>query len=123
VSLISPDLVAGTLLSRAGQLGETNFRLERVGVRRVLRAAVKALEPGRVRAADPWTSRATDIEAAAVIDCGHRLANDSLFYELTQPRPPRAGDCVAPRSLLEAVLEARRVAASLGAGDLLGRPL
>ena len=122
VALISPDLVAGTLLARAGQLGETNFRLERAGVRRVLRATVEALEPGRLRIADPWTKQGNEIEAAAVIDCGHRLPDDSVFQQMTAPRPHRAGDCVAPRSLLEAVLEARRAAATLGASEMSGRP-
>ena len=115
VSLVSPDVVAGTLLSRGGQLGEINFRLERVGVRRLLRSKVRALEAGRVLVGDPWTDRPDEIEAAAVIDCGHRLAEDRLYRSLSEPRPVRIGDSVAPRSLLEAVLEARRAVASLSA--------
>ncbi len=122
VSLISPDVVAGTLLSRGGQLGEINFRLERAGVHRVLRATVRALESERVLVADPWTNQPSTIEAAAVIDCGHRLAEDSVYQSLSEPRPVRAGDCVAPRSVLEAVLEARRAVASLRARELVGGP-
>ena len=120
VSLVSPDVVAGTLLSRGGQLGEINFRLERVGVRRLLRSKVRALEAGRVLVGDPWTERPDEIEAAAVIDCGHRLAEERLYRSLSEPRPVRVGDCVAPRSLLEAVLEARRAVASLRNRPLAG---
>ncbi len=122
VSLLSPDVVAGTLLSRGGQLGEINFRLERVGVRRLLRSKVRALEAGRVLVGDPWTDRQDTIEAAAVIDCGHRLAEERLYQSLREPRPVRVGDCVAPRGLLEAVLEARRAVASLRTRQLVGGP-
>ena len=49
-----------------------------------------------------------------LIDCGHRLPDEEL-YEL-RPGTARAGDCVAPRSVHEAVLEGRRAAQALGAG-------
>lgn len=115
VALITPDVVAGTLLARGGQLGETNFRLERCGVKRVLRSAVREIRDGYVRVYDPWTAQEAEVPAAVVIDCGHRLPDESLYQLLREPKPIRIGDCVAPRSVLEAVLEARRAAWSLGA--------
>ena len=49
--------------------------------------------------------------AAVVVDCGHRLPDESLY--LARPGTLRAGDCVAPRTVLEAVLEGRRLALEL----------
>jgi hypothetical protein len=43
-----------------------------------------------------------------VVDCGFRLPTDAMPGVQHQ-----AGDCVAPRTILEAVLEGRRVALSL----------
>jgi hypothetical protein len=43
-----------------------------------------------------------------MVDCGFRLPTEPLTTAHHQ-----AGDCVAPRTLLEAVLEARRVARSI----------
>jgi 2,4-dienoyl-CoA reductase (NADPH2) len=117
VALITPDVVAGTLLARGGQLGELNFRLERCGVKRVLRSTVSEIGAGFVGVADPWTAARAEVPAAVVVDCGHRLPDDSLYEQLRDPKPLRVGDCVAPRSVLEAVLEARRAAVSLGASE------
>jgi len=117
VALITPDVVAGTLLGRGGQLGEINFRLERCGVKRVLRSAVREIGDGFVRVADPWTAAEKEVPAAVAVDCGHRLPDDSLYQLLRDPKPVRIGDSVAPRSVLEAVLEGRRAAVSLGASE------
>ena len=48
------------------------------------------------------------------VHCGHRLPDEALY--LTRPGTPRAGDCVAPRTVHEAVLDGRRVAMAVGAG-------
>jgi 2,4-dienoyl-CoA reductase (NADPH2) len=51
------------------------------------------------------------VPAVIVVDCGHRLPDDKLsaaVVERTGEAPARAGDCVAPRTILEAVLEGRR---------------
>lgn len=121
VTLICGDPVAATLLARSGDLSDANGRLQRAGVTRALRLVVRAIGPTGVDVEDCWTGEATTIAAASVVDCGHRLAEDSLYYSLADPTLARAGDCVAPRSLLEAVLEARRVAGRLtGAPALTG---
>ena len=49
--------------------------------------------------------------------CGHRLPDEALY--LHRPGTLRAGDCVAPRTVLEAVLEGRRTAMVIGAADQL----
>ncbi|MDQ3468529.1 MAG: 2,4-dienoyl-CoA reductase, partial [Actinomycetota bacterium] len=61
-----------------------------------------------VEITDRFSGDARTIEAAAVVDCGFRLPAESL-----DGVDGRAGDCVAPRTVHEAILEARRVAAGL----------
>jgi 2,4-dienoyl-CoA reductase (NADPH2) len=61
---------------------------------------------------DRFTGETRLIAAEAVVDCGYRLPDD--------PRPDarlRAGDCVAPRTLHEAILEGRRAALAVDAGS------
>jgi len=106
VSLVTPDQIAGTLLSLTGDLADANTRLQRAGVRRELRAVVRRIDAGAVHLDDVWTGEGRSLEAAVLIDCGHRLPDESLYLE--RPGTLRAGDCVAPRTVLDAVLEGRR---------------
>jgi 2,4-dienoyl-CoA reductase (NADPH2) len=48
----------------------------------------------------------------AVIDAGPRLPDDTLWLE-SGARHRRVGDAVAPRTIHEAILEARRAVADL----------
>jgi hypothetical protein len=131
---VTPDPVAGTLLSLTGDLADANARLQRAGVTRALRSRLRQAGQGRARLEDTWTGEQREIGCAAVVDCGHRLA-DTALYEAAlheaalhekaqhggvrpvpgQPGVPRAGDCVAPRTAAEAVLEGRRRAREIGA--------
>jgi len=63
-----------------------------------------------------WTGECREIDCAVVIDCGHRLPEDGLW--VAHPDLPRVGDCIAPRTVYEAVLEARRAAAGFDAGTV-----
>ena len=110
VTIVCPDPVAGTQLARTGDLADANGRLQRAGVDRQLRKLVRNIGAGRILVEDAWTGEQEEIEAGVVIDCGHRLPDDELYLQLDDPAVARAGDCIAPRSLLEAVLEGRRVA-------------
>jgi 2,4-dienoyl-CoA reductase (NADPH2) len=128
VTIVTPDQVVGTQLSLTGDLADANGRLERAGVTRALRSllrSVKQQEAGGGRAVleDVWTGEQREIECAVVIDCGHRMADESL-YDTNQP-VARAGDCVAPRTVHEAVLEGRRRALEIGGspGSTSGREL
>jgi hypothetical protein len=61
-----------------------------------------------VEVEDRFSGTRRVIAAAAVVDCGFRLPD--------MPLPGvsrRAGDCVAPRTIHEAVLEGRRAAMAL----------
>lgn len=108
-ALVTPDQVAGTQLARTGDLAPANARLDRAGVVRELRSRLRAVRSGRAHLEHVWTGEQRTVGCALVIDCGHRLPADGLG--LARPHLARAGDCVAPRTVYEAVLEARRAAA------------
>jgi 2,4-dienoyl-CoA reductase (NADPH2) len=106
--LVTQDHIAGNELARTGDLAPANVRLQQRGVRIERRTLLRAVRPGEVEVEDRFTGQRRTIAAAAVVDCGFRLPDD--------PRTDadlRAGDCVAPRTLHEAVLEGRRAAIAL----------
>ena len=79
VTLVTPDQVAGTQLSRTGDLAGANARLQRAGVTRALRSLLRSFKPGqagpgRALLEDAWTGEQREIGCAAVVDCGPRLA-------------------------------------------------
>ena len=116
-SIVTQDQVAGTQLALTGDLAEANSRLQRAGVQRELRSLLREAAADHVLLEDRWTGEQRTVEAGFVVHCGHRLPDEALY--LRRPGLLRAGDCVAPRTLLEAVLEARRAAMSICAADQL----
>lgn len=114
VALVTQDQVAGTLLSLTGDLADANTRLQQAGVRRELRALLRRAGGGKAHLEDRWTGEQRAIGCAVIVDCGHRLPDESLY--LQRPGTVRVGDCVAPRGVLEAVLEGRRAALAIGGG-------
>jgi hypothetical protein len=111
--------VAGIQLTRTGDLADANARLQRAGVTRALRSLLRDVKHGRALLEDAWTGEQREIGCAAVVDCGPRLAQTRLYEaalaDTGPPGPLRAGDCVAPRTAAEAVLEGRRRALEIGA--------
>jgi mycofactocin system FadH/OYE family oxidoreductase 1 len=114
VAIVSPDQVIGTQLSLSGDLADANVRLQRAGVSRERRSLLRSAGGGTALLQDVWTGEQRRIDCAVLIDCGHRLPDEDLYER--RPGTVRAGDCVAPRSVHEAVLEGRRTAQGLGAG-------
>ncbi|WP_300007777.1 FAD-dependent oxidoreductase [Pseudonocardia sp.] len=110
-ALVTPDQVAGTQLAITGDLAPANARLERAGVARELRSLLRGVTGRRAVLEHIWTGERRAVDCAVVIDCGHRLPDDALWR--ARPDLPRAGDCVAPRTVAEAVLEGRRLAREL----------
>jgi mycofactocin system FadH/OYE family oxidoreductase 1 len=106
VALVTPDQVAGTLLSRTGDLADANTRLQRLGVRRELRSLLRSVDRGEALLEHVWTGEQRRVACGSIVDCGHRLPDDQFIG--TGKELLRAGDCVAPRTALEAVLEGRR---------------
>ncbi len=108
--LVTQDNIAGNELARTGDLAPANTRLAQRGVTIERRSLVRAVRAGEVELEDRFGTGRRIVVAAAFVDCGFRLPADAL------PGADDAvhiGDCVAPRTILEAVLEGRRAAASL----------
>ena len=121
--LVTQDNIAGNELSRSGDLAPANVRLQQRGAvieRRTIVRAVRrpAAASGssadgaalgvEVEVEDRFSGVRRVIAAAAVVDCGFRLP-DTPLPGVTH----RAGDCVAPRTIHEAILEGRRAAIAL----------
>ena len=124
-SIVTQDQIAGIQLALTGDLADANSRLQRAGVARELRSLLRAVTDDHVLLEDRWTGEQRAVDCAFTVHCGHRLPEQALY--LHRPGTPRAGDCVAPRTVLEAVLEARRVALAVGAageqvGPAVGQP-
>lgn len=111
VILITPDLIVANQLAGTGDLAGVNSRLEQAGVRLLKRSILRRVEPGLVAIEDRFDGRQEIIEAQALIDCGYRVP----LEEGDEAATMRAGDAVAPRSILEAVLEGRAAALALSA--------
>ncbi|HLN71306.1 MAG TPA: mycofactocin system FadH/OYE family oxidoreductase 1 [Streptosporangiaceae bacterium] len=116
-SIVTQDQIAGTQLALTGDLAEANSRLQQAGVQRELRSLLREAAGDHVLLEDRWTGEQRTVDCGFVVHCGHRLPGETLY--LHRPGTPRAGDCVAPRTVLEAVLEARRTAMSISAADEL----
>ena len=121
VHLVTQDNLAGNELARTGDLAAANARLQQAGViieRRSIPRSVGAPEAdGRMPVVieDRFTGEPRTIRASFVIDAGFRLPDEELFVA-TGGVHVRAGDCVAPRTVHEAILEGRRAAIAVHEG-------
>ena len=106
--LITQDHIAGNELSRTGDLAPANVRLAQRGVTIERRSLLRSVRRGEVEIEDRFTGARRTIPCAALVDCGFRLPTDALVGANLQ-----AGDCVAPRTIYEAVLEGRRAALAI----------
>ena len=114
VTLITPDVITGTQLASTGDLAAASTRLLQAGVTVVKRKVLRAAHAETVEIEDRFNGERAPVPADFLVDAGHRLANDEL-WRATGEQLPRAGDCVAPRTIYEAMLEGRRLAVSLAA--------
>ncbi len=118
VHLVTQDHLAGNELARTGDLAPANGRLQQAGVvierRTLVRRVGKPDKAGRVAVTleDRFTGETRTLRADRVVDAGFRLPDDELWTE-ARGVGARVGDAVAPRTVHEAVLEARRAVASL----------
>jgi Pyridine nucleotide-disulphide oxidoreductase len=117
-AIVTQDQIAGTLLSLSGDLADANTRLQRLGVRRELRAMVRRVDEGHVVVEDVWTGVQRSLECGVLIDCSFRIPDEELYQ--SRPGTLRAGDCVAPRGILASVLEGRRRALEVATGGIGG---
>ena len=117
VHLATPDQIVGNELARAGDLGPANARLAQAGVLMHKRAVLRSVGPQGAALEDRFNAEVTKVGVASVVDAGHRLPDDELWaqvHPVLGSRASQIGDCVAPRTVAEAVLEGRRVALELG---------
>ncbi|KQV20069.1 MULTISPECIES: mycofactocin system FadH/OYE family oxidoreductase 1 [unclassified Kitasatospora] len=114
-AIVTQDQVVGTQLALTGDLAAANTRLQQAGVTLHKRRTVLELHDGYALLEDVVTGRKERADCAVLVDCGHRLPERSLC--LDHPELPVAGDCVAPRTVYQAVLEGRRAALRLAAGS------
>ena len=106
--LITQDQIAGNELSRTGDLAPANVRLQQQGATIERRSLLRAVRAGEVELEDRFSGTRRVVTCAALVDCGFRLPTAPMAGVFAQ-----AGDCVAPRTIHEAILEARRVALML----------
>jgi mycofactocin system FadH/OYE family oxidoreductase 1 len=105
--LITQDNIAGNELSRTGDLAPVNTRLARAGVSIERRTLLRTVRAGEVEVEDRYSGERHTIACAAVVDCGFRIPTEPIDAAI------QIGDAVAPRTVHEAVLEARRAALSI----------
>jgi len=111
VTVVTADQIVGTLLAMSGDLADGNTRLLQAGVTRRTGTLLREVGPGYALLEDRFSGVQEQVGCAALVHCGHRVPAEGLYR--ARPGTPRAGDCVAPRSVLEAVLEGRRAALAL----------
>ncbi|WP_406689733.1 mycofactocin system FadH/OYE family oxidoreductase 1 [Saccharopolyspora sp. ID03-671] len=105
-AIVTQDQVVGTQVALTGDLADANARLQRAGVALEKRSLLREVRDGHVVLEDVFTAETRERPAAAVVHCGHRLPDQRLAGL-------PIGDCVAPRTIHEAVLEGRRAAGGL----------
>lgn len=115
VAVATPDPVVGSELARGGDLVGANVRLQRAGVVRHLFSVVREQRDGTAVLENRHTGERTTVECAAVVDCSPRRpgqwpAGSAAFGDIGAATMISAGDCVAPRTVLEAVREGRHAA-------------
>ena len=121
VKLVTGDHFAGQMLSLTGDLAPCNVRLAQLGVEVVARSLVRSIEADRVVVEQRFSGERREL-TGTVVDAGPRLPDETLWLE-TGSRHRRVGDAVAPRTIHEAILEARRVVAAISSSQVgVGQP-
>ncbi len=105
-TLVTGDAFAGQMLALSGDLAPCNSRLARLGVEIVRRVKVVRVGNDEITVEHRFSGRRTTL-VGTIVDAGPRLPDDTLWAD-TGRRHRRVGDSVAPRTIHEAILEARR---------------
>ena len=105
--LITQDNIAGNELARTGDLAPANTRLAQQGTTIERRTLLRAVRRDEVEVEDRYSGERRTIQCVAVVDCGFRIPTEPIDGAI------QIGDAVAPRTVHEAVLEARRAALSI----------
>ena len=112
VHMVTSELFIGIELSPLGDLSLTRQRLLQKGVTFASDLRIEEIDVKKVRCVDIYTNRPVILEGydTIVLDMGNR-SDDKLYKDLKGRVKElyRVGDCVAPRGIDMAFLEARRV--------------
>ncbi|NOX23837.1 MAG: mycofactocin system FadH/OYE family oxidoreductase 1 [Actinobacteria bacterium] len=110
VTVVTPDFVVGRDLARTGDLAPANVRLHSAGVTLVKAARLRRVTRDHVEIEHRYGNTSETLPAVAVVNADHRLPGE---IPAGLENHARAGDCVAPRTVAEAILEARRAVLEL----------
>ncbi len=109
VEYATTDPIPGSRLAPTGDLVAANARLHRAGVRRHLGVAVRSVDASGVRLGHRVTGAEVAVHAATLVDCSVGLPDDRSG----RPGLDGIGDCIAPRTVREAIREGHRLASEL----------
>lgn len=126
VAIVTPDPVVGHELGPSGDLVPAQSRLVAAGVARTVRTVPVRWRDGTLHLRDADTGAGTTLPCAAVVEATARRPGPipdgavPVGGLLAAGRTVLAGDVLAPRTVHDAVLDARRAAAQV-ASPALGR--
>jgi dimethylamine/trimethylamine dehydrogenase len=117
VSPFSDETMEGALLRQ---------RLASMGVTWRTLTMLEAIEPGRIQVRDSM-GREHHVENDGLVLTTHRLSNEALYLDLVEKPESletneiqgvyRIGDCVAPRTFADAILDGHRLARQIDEAD------
>jgi 2,4-dienoyl-CoA reductase-like NADH-dependent reductase (Old Yellow Enzyme family) len=114
VTIVSEDVFTSMQLGSTGELTPWYHAAASLGIELRPLTTVAGVEPGGVRLRHRFGILEELLEADCVVVAGHELPDDSLYQELRKTRADggpevcRVGDCLAPRRVLQAILEGGR---------------
>jgi mycofactocin system FadH/OYE family oxidoreductase 2 len=112
VTVVTGDMFVGQRLTASMELTPWNQRAAAKGIVFKPQIDVQAVAERAVVGVDHFDRQPQQIEDVdLVVDVTHELPNESLYFALKRAgqRVFRAGDCVAPRYMQQAILEGYRV--------------
>lgn len=110
VAIATPDQLIGSRLGPTGDLVGANRRLRDAGVEPHLAVLPVAGTAGDLLLQNRFTGERSGVPCSVLVDCSPPLPNEQLAVG---EDAVRVGDCVAPRTVLEAVREGRLAAMSM----------
>lgn len=115
VTFLTEDTFCSSQLGATAELTPWYQAAAALGIELRPLTAVTAAEPGRLRVRHRFSDEPEAdqewVEADCVVLADHEVPEDGLYHALqaSGPEVRRAGDCLAPRRVLQAVLEGGRV--------------
>ncbi len=114
VAIVTPDQIVGSRLGPTGDLVDANARVLRAGIVRHLAVVPVSGKDGVVILENRFTLERFPVACRVLVDCSLPLPNKQSTGSMGGAW---VGDCVAPRTALEAVREGRLAALSMPRTD------